>query len=59
MMNDDAKIQVQDTTGNWQTHSVVVNNAQRVSFEMRSIASRYPNSRVRAVDKSERIIDNL
>ena len=54
-----AEVQIQDYGGNWITVSKVVNNLQRLSFEMRSIQSRYPDRRVRAVDQSGRLIDML
>ncbi len=54
-----AEVQIQDYGGNWITVSNVVNNLQRVGFELRSVQSRYPDRRVRAIDKSGRLIDLL
>jgi len=56
---DYAEIQIQDYSGNWRTVSNVVNNLQRIGFELRSVKSRYPDRRVRAVGKDGRLIDLL
>jgi hypothetical protein len=56
---DQAEVQIQDYGGNWRAVSNVVNNLQRIGFELRSVKSRYPDRRVRAVDKSGRLIDLL
>lgn len=53
------EIQIQDTSGNWVTVSNVIDNLQRISFELRSVKSRYAERRVRAVDKDGRLIDSL
>jgi hypothetical protein len=55
----DIYIQAQDTTGNWRTYSIVINQSQRILSEMRSLQSRYPNYRVRAVDSDGRVVDIL
>ena len=54
---DYVDVQIQDHSGVWVTVSNVIFDLQRVGLELRSIASRYPNRRVRAVDKSGRLID--
>jgi hypothetical protein len=54
---DLVNVQIQDYSKNWLTVSRVVNNLQRVAFEMRSVQSRYPDRRVRAVDNDGRLID--
>jgi hypothetical protein len=56
---DYAEIQIRDYGGLWLTVSSVVNNLQRIGFEMQSVQSRYPDRRVRAVDKSGRLVDLL
>jgi hypothetical protein len=56
---DYASIEIQDHGGNWIAVSKVVNNLQRIGFEMRSVQSRYPDRRVRAVDQTGRLIDLL
>lgn len=56
---DNAVIQIQDYSGNWLTVSNVTNNLQRIRYEMRSVQSRYPDRRVRAVGKDGRLIDML
>lgn len=58
-MSDRVDIQAQDTSGMWRTYHVTDNNTQRIVAEMRSIQSRYPNYRVRAVDQNGRIVDIL
>jgi hypothetical protein len=54
---DLVNVQIQDYSKNWLTVSRVVNNIQRIAFEIRSVQSRYPDRRVRAVDKEGRLID--
>ena len=56
---DNVSIQIQDYGGNWITVSNVVNNLQRIGFELRSVQSRYQHRRVRAVGKDGRLIDLL
>ena len=51
------QVQINDQTGNWQTVANVVNNSQRIEFELRSVKSRYPERRVRAIDEDGRLID--
>jgi hypothetical protein len=59
-MDNDVEIQVQDTTGNWRTYHITNNtNSQIVLAEMRSLKSRYPDFRVRAVDRTGRLLDLL
>jgi hypothetical protein len=53
------EIQIQDHGGNWVTVSNVVDNLQRIGFELRSVRSRYPDRRIRAVAKDGRLIDML
>jgi hypothetical protein len=54
-----AEIQIQDYSGTWRTVSNVISNLQRIGFELRSVQSRYPDRRVRAVGKDGRLIDIL
>jgi len=56
---DRIEIQAQDTSGMWRTYHVTMNDSQRIVSEMRSIQSRYPSYRVRAVDQNGRIVDIL
>jgi hypothetical protein len=56
---DRIEIQAQDTSGMWRTYHVTMNDSQRILAEMRSIQSRYPNYRVRAVDQNGRVVDIL
>jgi len=53
------QIQLQDTTGNWRTYGVTQDNSQRILSEMKQLASRFPNQRVRAVDMEGKIVDIL
>jgi hypothetical protein len=55
----DIQIQAQDTTGNWRTYLIVMNQSQRILSEMRSLQSRYPNYRIRAIDSDGRVVDIL
>jgi hypothetical protein len=55
----DVQIQAQDTTGNWRTYLIVKNQSQRILSEMRSLQSRYPNYRIRAIDNDGRVVDIL
>jgi hypothetical protein len=56
---DYAEIQIQDYSGSWRTVSNVMNNLQRIGFELRSVQSRYPDRRVRAIGKDGQLIDLL
>jgi hypothetical protein len=56
---NDVQIQAQDTTGNWRTYLIVANQSQRILSEMKSLQSRYPDYRIRAIDSDGRIIDIL
>jgi hypothetical protein len=56
---DNVQIQLQDTTGNWRTYHVTLNNSQYIISGMRSLASQFPNQRVRAVDMNGRLLDIL
>jgi hypothetical protein len=58
-MNDQIEIQAQDNSGMWRTYHVTMNDSQRILAEMRSIQSRYPNYRVRAIDQNGRVVDIL
>ena len=55
----DIYIQAQDTTGNWRTYSIVMNHSQRILSEMKSLQSRYPDYRIRAIDSDGRVVDIL
>ena len=56
---DQVQIQLQDTTGNWRTYQVTLNNSQMISSGMQSLASQFPNQRVRCVDMNGKIVDIL
>jgi len=57
---DRVDIQAQDRSGVWRTyHTTMNNNSQRIIQEMNSLRNKFPEYRVRAVDKSGRIVDIL
>jgi hypothetical protein len=57
---DHVEIQAQDTTGVWRTYHITnINNSQVVLIEIKSLKSRHPDFRVRAVDRTGRLIDLL
>lgn len=56
MSSDDAYIQVQ-ISGVWQTFCSTLNDPQYILSEFRNAKNLYPNYRIRAVDKDERLLD--
>jgi hypothetical protein len=56
---DQVDIQAQDTSGVWRTYHTTVNQSQKILIEMQSLKRTYPNYRVRAVNKSGRLVDML
>lgn len=56
---DRVEIQAQDTTGNWRTYHTTDTNSQRILSEMKSLQSRYPDYRIRAIDQNGRVVDIL
>jgi hypothetical protein len=54
---DMIEIQVQDTTGNWRTHSITQNVSALITEAMRSLKWQFPDQRVRAIDGNGRMID--
>lgn len=52
-------IQLQQGTGNWVTYQTTTNNSFFIIQAMKQLSSRYPNSRVRAVDQDGRVVDIL
>jgi len=56
---DDVEIQLQDQSGMWRTYLVTINNSQMIQIRMKELKERYPDLRVRAVDRSGRLIDML
>ena len=56
---DYVDVQIQDHGGSWVTVSNVILDLQRLGFELRAIALRYPDRRVRAVNKNGQLIDLL
>jgi len=52
-----ADVQILTKSKVWVTISRVVNNLQRIEFEMQSVKSRYPDTRVRAIDNDGKLID--
>jgi len=56
---DQVQIQAQDKSGMWRTYHITSNNSQRIISEMRSLQSRFPDYRIRAVDQNGRLVDIL
>ena len=56
MSLDYVYIQVQ-ISGLWQVCREVMNDSQMIEIEMRNVKNIYPDYRVRAVDKNDRLID--
>ena len=56
---DSVRIQAQDSSGMWRTYLVMMNIPQKILGEMRSLQSRYPGYRIRAVDQNDRVVDIL
>ena len=54
---DNVEAQVLDLSGNWRTVAMIVNNAQRIALELRSLKLRYPDKRVRVIGKDGRLLD--
>ena len=52
------EIQAQDATGNWRTYHIAnTKNPQLVLAEMKSLKNQFPDFRVRALDRTGRLID--
>jgi hypothetical protein len=56
---DRVEIQAQDTTGNWRTYHITDTSPQRILSEMKTLQSRLPNYRIRAIDQNGRVVDIL
>ena len=56
---NEVDIQLQDTTGNWRTIATTLNNSQMILIRMKELKDRYPDKRVRAVDKQGRLVDMM
>ena len=52
-------IQAQDKSGMWRTYQTTQNQSQLILIRMQEIKNRYPDFRVRAVDKDGRVVDIL
>lgn len=52
-------IQAQDPSGIWRTYNRVPYNLQLIVKAMRDLRRQYPNFRIRAIDRDERIVDIL
>jgi hypothetical protein len=54
------EIQAQDKSGVWRTYHITMNDTQRILSEMKSLQSRYPEFRIRAVEQgTNRVVDIL
>ncbi len=56
---NDVEIQLQDQSGMWRTYLITINNSQMIQIRMKELKDRHPNLKVRAVDRSGRLIDML
>jgi hypothetical protein len=56
---NDVEIQLQDQSGMWRTYLITINNSQMIQIRMKELKDRYPELRVRAVDRNGRLIDML
>jgi hypothetical protein len=59
LITDDILIQFLDNDRTWRTAATTINQQQRIISEMKSIQSRYLQSRVRAVNGAGQLIDVL
>jgi len=59
LITDDILIQFLDNGRTWRAAATTINQQQRIISEMKSIQSRYPQSRVRAVNRAGQLIDVL
>ena len=61
-MSDSDYVEIQVDIGNpagsWRTMNTVINNAQFIGHAMHSLANRYPEKRIRAVQDG-RVVDML
>jgi hypothetical protein len=53
----DVQIQFEDQSRMWRTVAIVSGEPQKISIDLRSVRSRYPNSRVRALSKDGQLLD--
>jgi hypothetical protein len=58
-MTRDVDIQYQDALGNWTTGMTVPNESPLILTGMKAVAALFQGKRVRAVDKTGRLIDLL
>jgi len=56
---DGVQIQMQDISGNWRTYTITTNFPTQIRMEMENLQRQFPESRIRAVDMSGRLIDIL
>ena len=52
-------IQAQDTAGVWRSYSVTVNDPVVILVSMRSLKTRFPHYRIRAIDFHGKLVDML
>ena len=56
---DGVQIQMQDISGNWRTYTITTNFPTQIRMEMENLQRQFPESRIRDVDMSGRLIDIL
>jgi hypothetical protein len=55
--NQNAYIQVQDTTGYWRTYTITTNNDALIMSAMKQLKWQFPDQRVRAVDQKGSLLN--
>ena len=54
---DIIEIQVQDSTGNWRTHTMTQNSSILIIDAMKALKWQFPELRGRSIDGNERLVD--
>ena len=57
--NNIVNIEVQDASGTWQMYTKTLNDSRLILSAMKTMKTSFPNSRIRAVDNSGRLIDMI
>ena len=59
IMDNTVFVQAQDEQGMWRTYIVTVNDSVVLLASMRSLKTRFPKYRIRAIDGQGKIVDIL
>lgn len=54
---DTVQVQVMDDSGNWRTYAITNNISAQIQQSFKDLKWQFPNSRLRAVDNSGRVVD--